>query len=206
MAKTAKTRTGKAPVAKRPAAKPAKAKPAKAVKAVKAVKAKPGKAQRKSAKVAAALPIPASIPVPERLARPRALDAGNGALAPYAVEGAGADILDTLWRTVEARRAAGDIATSHSARLLARGTPKVAQKLGEEAVECVIEATLGNRAATVLESADLLYHLIVVWVDAGIDPSEVWAELARRQGISGIAEKAARPKALVRAANTTKLP
>ncbi|MGK7867125.1 phosphoribosyl-ATP diphosphatase [Falsiroseomonas sp. E2-1-a20] len=203
MAKTAKTRTGKAPVAKRPAAKPAKAKP---TKAVKAVKAKPGKAQRKSAKVAAALPIPASIPVPERLARPRALAAGNGALAPFAVDGAEAGILDILWRTVEARRAAGDIATSHSARLLARGTPKVAQKLGEEAVECVIEATLGNRAATVLESADLLYHLVVVWVDAGIDPSEVWAELARRQGISGIAEKAARPKALVRAANTTKLP
>jgi phosphoribosyl-ATP pyrophosphohydrolase len=198
MAKTTKTRTGKAPASKRPAAsKPLKAKP---------LKAKPGKAQRKSAKVAAALPIPASLPVPERLARPRALAAGNGALTPFAVEGAEANILDTLWRTVEARRAAGDIATSHSARLLARGTPKVAQKLGEEAVECVIEATLGNRAATVLESADLLYHLVVVWVDAGIDPSEVWAELARRQGISGIAEKAARPKALARAANTTKLP
>jgi phosphoribosyl-ATP pyrophosphohydrolase len=58
----------------------------------------------------------------------------------------------------------------------------------------------------VLESADLLYHLIVVWVDAGIRPEEVWAELARRQGISGIAEKAARPKGLVRAARTTKLP
>jgi phosphoribosyl-ATP pyrophosphohydrolase len=82
----------------------------------------------------------------------------------------------------------------------------VAQKLGEEAVECVIEATQGNRGATVLESADLLYHLVVLWVDAGIRPAEVWAELARRQGISGIAEKAARPKAIVRAAQTTKLP
>jgi phosphoribosyl-ATP pyrophosphohydrolase len=107
---------------------------------------------------------------------------------------------------VEARRLSGDVEHSHSARLLARGTAKVAQKLGEEAVECVIEATQGNRAATVLESADLLYHLIVVWVDAGIRPEEVWAELARRQGISGIAEKAARPKSLVRAAQTTKLP
>lgn len=107
---------------------------------------------------------------------------------------------------MEARRLAGDVEHSHSARLIARGTAKVAQKLGEEAVECVIEATQGNRGATVLESADLLYHLVVLWVDAGIRPEEVWAELARRQGISGIAEKAARPKAIVRAAQTTKLP
>ncbi|WP_376099553.1 phosphoribosyl-ATP diphosphatase [Roseomonas sp. CCTCC AB2023176] len=127
-----------------------------------------------------------------------------------AIGRAGAEVLDHLWDTVEARRLAGDTATSHSARLLARGTAKVAQKLGEEAVECIIEATLGNRDATVSESADLLYHLIVVWVDAGIHPEEVWAELARRQGISGIAEKAARQnlsaRAIVRGAGTTKLP
>ncbi len=115
-------------------------------------------------------------------------------------------VLDRLWQTVESRRLAGDVQNSHSARLIARGTPKVAQKLGEEAVECVIEATQGNRAATILESADLLYHLVVVWVDAGIRPEEVWAELRRREGISGIAEKAARPKGIVRAARTTKLP
>lgn len=127
-------------------------------------------------------------------------------LAPFTVEGAGATVLDALWQTVEERRVAGDVASSHSARLLARGTPKVAQKLGEEAVECVIEATIGNRAATILESADLLYHLIVVWVDAGIRPEEVWAELARRQGISGIAEKASRPAGLLSAAGTAKLP
>jgi phosphoribosyl-ATP pyrophosphohydrolase len=208
MAKTAKTRPGKPTPSKaagKPARKPA-AKAAAAAKPAKPAKTKPGKAQRKSARLAATLPLPASIPAPETVKRPRALAAGDTALSPFTVEGAGAEILDTLWRTVEARRASGDIATSHSARLLARGTPKVAQKLGEEAVECVIEATLGNRDATVLESADLLYHLVVVWVDAGIEPGEVWAELARRQGISGIAEKAARPKALVRAANTTKLP
>jgi phosphoribosyl-ATP pyrophosphohydrolase len=127
-------------------------------------------------------------------------------LAPFAVEGAGAAVLDALWQTVEQRRQSGDVATSHSARLLARGTAKVAQKLGEEAVECVIEATIGNRAATILESADLLYHLVVVWVDAGIRPEEVWAELARRQGISGIAEKASRPAGLLAAAGTAKLP
>jgi phosphoribosyl-ATP pyrophosphohydrolase len=117
-----------------------------------------------------------------------------------------AAVLERLWRTVEERRRSGDVLNSHSARLLARGTAKVAQKLGEEAVECVIEATQGHRAETILESADLLYHLMVVWVDAGIRPEEVWAELRRREGISGIVEKASRPKGIVRAAKTTKLP
>ena len=100
----------------------------------------------------------------------------------------------------------GDVEHSHSARLLARGTAKVAQKLGEEAVECVIEAAQGHRPEIVLESADVLYHLLVVWVDAGIRPEEVWAELRRREGISGIAEKAARPRAIRRVARTGKLP
>ncbi|MBR0681808.1 phosphoribosyl-ATP diphosphatase [Roseomonas eburnea] len=129
-------------------------------------------------------------------------------LAPLttAIEGAEAGILDRLWEVVEDRRRSGDTMTSHSARLIARGTAKVAQKLGEEAVECVIEAAIGNRKATVLESADLLYHLVVVWVDAGIRPQEVWGELARRQGISGIAEKASRPQGILRAAGTRKLP
>jgi phosphoribosyl-ATP pyrophosphohydrolase len=129
-------------------------------------------------------------------------------LAPFtpSIKGADAAILDRLWQVIENRRQAGDARTSHSARLLARGTAKVAQKLGEEAVECVIEAAIGNRDATVLESADLLYHLVVVWVDAGIAPQDVWTELARRQGISGIAEKAARPAGILRAAGTRKLP
>ena len=163
------------------------------------------KAKKKARKLALALPMPAALPRPEAPVAP-SVDPGATARARYAASSAEATILDALWRTVEARRVAGDVVNSHSARLLARGTAKVAQKLGEEAVECVIEATQGNRAATVLESADLLYHLIVVWVDAGIRPEEVWSELARRQGISGIAEKAARPKGLVRAAQTTKLP
>ena len=83
---------------------------------------------------------------------------------------------------------------SHSARLLSRGTAKVAQKFGEESVECLIEAVAGNRDAVVAESADVLYHLIVLWVARGIRPEEVWDELKRREGISGIAEKAARAK------------
>lgn len=204
--KPAKAKAAKAKPVPEAKAKAIKAKPVPQVKTKAEAKAKADKARRKSARLAAALPLPGSIPAPQVLARPRALVAGASALAPFAVAGAEAAILDALWKTVESRRTSGAVAVSHSARLLARGTAKVAQKLGEEAVECVIEATLGNRAATVLESADLLYHLVVMWVDAGIAPGEVWAELARRQGISGIAEKAARPKALVRAARTTKLP
>ena len=100
-------------------------------------------------------------------------------------------VLDRLWDVVQARRDA-DPAVSHSARLLSRGTAKVAQKFGEEAVECLIEAVAGNTEALVAESADVLYHLLVLWVSADVHPSEVWAELERREGISGIAEKAAR--------------
>ncbi len=193
------------PAKKARAKKPAKAKAKtnakpKAPAKLKA-KAKPGKAARR----AAALPMPPGLPRPA-IPVPAPTDPVASALAPFAVADADAGVLDALWQTVEARRLAGDVEHSHSARLIARGTAKVAQKLGEEAVECVIEATQGNRGATVLESADLLYHLVVLWVDAGIRPEEVWAELARRQGISGIAEKAARPKAIVRAAQTTKLP
>ncbi len=159
------------------------------------------------------VPLPAAVPKTTRAAAkaklPKVLrKAEKRLLAPLApaIAGAEASILDRLWQVVEERRQSRDTMTSHSARLLARGTAKVAQKLGEEAVECVIEAATGNRAATVLESADLLYHLMVVWVDAGIQPQEVWGELARRQGISGIAEKASRPRGILRAAGTTKLP
>ena len=108
-----------------------------------------------------------------------------------------ATILDRLWATVESRKGA-DPAVSHSARLLSRGTAKVAQKLGEEAVEAVIEATRGHRDGVIAESADLLYHLMVRWGDAGIRPAAVWAELERRQGVSGIAEKAARAQPAAR--------
>lgn len=99
--------------------------------------------------------------------------------------------LDNLFATVSARRGA-DPATSYTAKLLSRGRAKIAQKLGEEAVETVIAAARGERAALVAETADLLYHLLVLWADAGITPEEVWEELRRREGVSGIAEKAAR--------------
>jgi phosphoribosyl-ATP pyrophosphohydrolase len=127
-------------------------------------------------------------------------------LPPLAL-GPAAAVLDRLWTVVMSRRTANP-AVSHSARLLSRGPAKVAQKFGEEAVECLIEAVAGNRDAVVAESADVLYHLIVLWVASGIRPEEVWEELKRREGISGIAEKAARARNLPVAFNldTTKIP
>ena len=188
------------------ATKPGKAKQAKLKPAEKTQK-KLG-VKKKIAKKKAALPLPGGLKAKGTKLPKRIRKAEARVLQPLSLSPTGADamILDRLWETVEQRRLAGDVTTSHSARLMARGTAKVAQKFGEEAVECVIEATIGNRAATVLESADVLYHLVVMWVDAGIKPEEVWAELARRQGISGIAEKAARPEGIIRAAGTTKLP
>ncbi len=114
-------------------------------------------------------------------------------------------VLDRLWSVVLDRRTA-DPAVSHSARLLSRGTAKVAQKFGEEAVECLIEAVAGNQAAVITESADVLYHLLVLWVDAGVEPNAVWAELEQREGVSGIAEKAARSLPLALVSRTRKIP
>ena len=102
-------------------------------------------------------------------------------------------VLQRLYDTVQSRRGT-DPSLSHSARLMSRGRNKIAQKFGEEAVECLIEAVNGNRKELIGESADVLYHLIVMWVDAGVSPEDVWTELKRREGTSGIAEKAARPK------------
>jgi phosphoribosyl-ATP pyrophosphohydrolase len=119
----------------------------------------------------------------------------------------GAAVLDRLWSVVTNRRDV-DPAVSHSARLLSRGSAKVAQKFGEEAVECLIEAVRGDRDAVIAESADVLYHLIVVWVSTGVAPDEVWAELTRREGVSGIAEKASRAQSslVARVLRTTKIP
>ena len=164
---------------------------------------------KKKAAPAKALPLPQDLPpVAARPPKKAVRKAEAAHLAPFAPpRPAGeAAVLQRLWDTVERRRVAGDAATSHSARLLKRGTPKVAQKFGEEAVELVIEAIQRDRAATVCEAADVVYHLLVLLVDAGIPPAEVWGELERREGISGIVEKAGRPKALLARAQTTKLP
>ena len=99
--------------------------------------------------------------------------------------------LDELFAVIESRRMA-DPEESHTARLLARGPEAVAKKLGEEAVEAVIEGIRGDKDRLVSESADLLYHRLVLWAARGVRPAEVWAALAARRGTSGIAEKAAR--------------
>ncbi len=116
-----------------------------------------------------------------------------------------ATVLDRLHAVVLERRSA-DPAVSHSARLLSRGTAKIAQKFGEEAVECLIEAVARNPAAVITESADVLYHLLVLWADAGVAPATVWAELTRREGVSGIAEKAARASPLAMKGRSRKIP
>jgi phosphoribosyl-ATP pyrophosphohydrolase len=101
------------------------------------------------------------------------------------------EAVERLWRVIESRRGA-DPNTSYTAKLFARGTAKIAQKLGEEAVEAVIEGVRGNPVALVGESADVLYHLLVLWAACGVTPADVAAELARREGTSGIAEKKSR--------------
>ena len=99
--------------------------------------------------------------------------------------------LDRLWQVIQSRRGA-DPEHSYTARLFARGRAKIAQKLGEEAVETVIEGVGDNPAALIGESTDLLYHLLVLWAAAGVSPADIAAELTRREGTSGIAEKRAR--------------
>ena len=99
--------------------------------------------------------------------------------------------LDELFALIESRRG-GDPDKSHTARLFSKGTHKIAQKVGEEAVEAVIEAVAGNREALAAESADLLYHLLVLWAACDVKPQAVWAALETRKGVSGLAEKAAR--------------
>ncbi|ARW16905.1 phosphoribosyl-ATP pyrophosphatase [Komagataeibacter europaeus] len=130
---------------------------------------------------------------PEKSRKNAPAKAAAASLNLEAVGPATPEVLDRLFEVVESRRGT-DPSVSHSARLLARGRRKIAQKFGEEAVECLIEAVAGNRGELVSESADVLYHLIVMWVDAGVKPAEVWAELARREGTSGVAEKASRPR------------
>jgi phosphoribosyl-ATP pyrophosphohydrolase len=101
------------------------------------------------------------------------------------------EVLQRLYAVIESRKGA-DAASSYTASLFAAGLPRIARKLGEEAIETVIAGAAGDAEHTVRESADLLYHLLVLWAAAGIAPDEVWAELARREGTSGIAEKASR--------------
>ena len=99
--------------------------------------------------------------------------------------------LDDLFATIEARKGA-DPDTSWTAKLLSKGPEKCAEKFGEEAVEAIIEAVKGDKTALTGEAADVLYHLLVMLAACDVSLSDVMGELERRQGTSGIAEKASR--------------
>lgn len=101
------------------------------------------------------------------------------------------DILKSLSATIETRKNA-DPSTSWTAKLLSKGPEKAAEKFGEEAVEAIIAAVKNDHDGLVAESADVLYHLLVMLTARGVSLDEVLAELARREGTSGIDEKAAR--------------
>ncbi|EAQ03397.1 phosphoribosyl-ATP pyrophosphohydrolase [Pseudooceanicola batsensis HTCC2597] len=100
-------------------------------------------------------------------------------------------ILDDLATTIAARRGA-DPGTSWTAKLLSDGPEKCAEKFGEEAIEAVIEAVRGDRERLTAEAADVLYHLLVMLTARDVAFEDVLAELARREGTSGIAEKQGR--------------
>lgn len=104
-----------------------------------------------------------------------------------------AEVLNRLFAVIQSRRG-GDSKTSYTAKLFEKGTNRIAQKVGEEAVETVIAAVSGDASHVAAESADLLYHLCVLWADAGVTPDDVFDVLEQREGVSGVAEKASRPK------------
>ncbi|MCC0080426.1 MAG: phosphoribosyl-ATP diphosphatase [Rhodobacter sp.] len=96
-----------------------------------------------------------------------------------------------LAATIETRKGA-DPETSWTAKLFAKGPEKCAEKFGEEAIEAVIEAVKGDRARLTAEAADVMFHLLVMCAARGVTLADIEAELTRREGVSGIAEKAAR--------------
>ncbi len=96
--------------------------------------------------------------------------------------------LDELFDTIKSKRTANP-EKSYCAKMFKKGRNKIAQKIGEEAVEVVIEATGHNKKETIEESADLIFHLLLLWVEMGIKPEKVMTELEKRKDISGITEK-----------------
>jgi phosphoribosyl-ATP pyrophosphohydrolase len=96
--------------------------------------------------------------------------------------------LDILYNTIKSRKG-GNIEKSYTAQLFEKGVKKIAQKIGEESTEVIVAALQETQAQVVSESADLLYHLMVLWVERGILPEDVFKELEGRAGISGFEEK-----------------
>ena len=102
-------------------------------------------------------------------------------------------VLDQLANVIKSRKNA-DPEISYTAQLLNDGISEIARKVGEEAVECVVSSFSNKKKDLIDESADLLYHLLVLWTANEISPYEVWNEISRREGVSGILEKAGRVK------------
>ena len=103
-------------------------------------------------------------------------------------------IVEELYGVIEERKC-GDPETSYVARTFARGREHVAKKVGEEGVEVALAGALGDKKGLVSESADLLFHLLVLWSAAGVKPADVFDELSKRRGTSGLAREANKPKA-----------
>ena len=99
--------------------------------------------------------------------------------------------LQALYDLIKDRKT-GDPEGSYVAKLYSKGLEKIAEKVGEEAVETLIAALKQGREKTILESADLLFHLMILWAELDITPDDVMAELERREGVSGLVEKANR--------------
>ena len=102
-----------------------------------------------------------------------------------------AEILDRLEQVILSRKG-GDADKSYVAKLFTKGRKKIAQKVGEEGVETALAAVMDDKGEVISESADLLFHMMILWTDMGITPDDIFEELARREGISGIDEKNAR--------------
>jgi len=108
-------------------------------------------------------------------------------------DGSHVTVLNELFAVIESRKG-GDPEKSYVARKFAKGTDHIAKKVGEEAVEVAIAAARRERGEIISESADLLFHLFMLWSNEGIAPDEVWKKLEARRGVSGLDEKKSRTK------------
>ena len=101
------------------------------------------------------------------------------------------EVLERVFKIIKSRHNESSD-TSYTAQLFSKGRGKIACKLVEEATETIVAALNEGEERVISESSDLLFHLLVLWADLGIEPNHVWRELGRREGISGIDEKVAR--------------
>jgi phosphoribosyl-ATP pyrophosphohydrolase len=102
-------------------------------------------------------------------------------------------VIERVYEVIQDRRN-GDPKESYVAKQFGKGRAKIAEKVGEEAIETVIAAIEDDKREIIAESTDLLFHMLMLWADAGVKPGDVYTELARREGMSGITEKKQRKK------------